>query len=808
MALYSPGGESPRRWISQPIAPDGSPASSPKQAADAPKDLSFAVLRSNDAAGVFVGVWTGEGAASQSLQAVVLRADGTPVRDPIAIVDGVRPVLWAEAIPVRDGFITLWAEQNKGRARLLARKLSATGTLDSEVSVVEEEALAWQAEAIPSGAAVAVTRAGTDATSLGRVALRLVGADARPTGEAIALTDQPTAQLDVDLARVGDSLQIAWTDRRETDSRVWIAVTDLKGALRGPAHGVLPPRGDQALIDLVPPANPTSAKSLLIIDELPHAQQESSDASLALIDEQGAAVGITSHLTVAADSLADLAATGVPNGFIVLSRSRDCSAAEDTSEPLFVPWFLRFGADQAVAVGSPLRLVKGPNGTPPAAWAPGCIGSACYAIGADTGNPATVVTIRLQDRPAGCALPLRPSTDAHGARLVLTRAVHSSEEPMSGVAGTNLGSSSLVAWVTHHVTAPGTPERKAPPGTPGDPSKPLEAEVGVRAFAASGEPVAAHAIVSLRAYSAGGVALSPGGTPTSEACLAWVARDNGDPQVFLTKIGQDGSRKAQRMLTRAKGDASDVAIERVKNGWVVAWVDGRDGNGEVYAMRVDDLLRPAGPEVRVTNAPGDASEVSLVAVGNDVIATYSDARAAPDGGVGNPYFRRLNATTLAPVGEERRLARSQLHARAPKLVRVGDGLIAFWLEVGVPGASADSQDHPGVHIVQIEPASGQAMFAPTIMVPERGEATGFTVQCDDARCTGTMSADSGTSPQLLMFTWSPITKSATVAHIANLGGPPGMDVAAAVLGTTLFYGDVGVAGDNRLRRATVQWDDR
>ena len=63
----------------------------------------------------------------------------------------------------------------------------------------------------------------------------------------------------------------------------------------------------------------------------------------------------------------------------------------------------------------------------------------------------------------------------------------------------------------------------------------------------------------------------------------WTGLDKGEPQVFLTSVGFDGKRGQQRMLTRKSGEASDVAGLLVDGGCLVAWVDERSGDAEVYA---------------------------------------------------------------------------------------------------------------------------------------------------------------------------------------------------------------------------------
>lgn len=797
MAMFSPGGESPRRWIAQPLGPDGSPTSSPGNLADAPDDVSFAVLRANDPIDRFLGLWSGEGVANGALFGGLMRADGTPVCKTVELARG-QPILWAEAIAVKDGFIVLWAEQDGGHARILARKLLSSGALAGDPAVIESAALAWQTQALPTGAALVATRAVAGTSSLGTVALRLIDADAQPSVAPVVLTDRPTAQLDVDIARVRDSLLIAWTDRRDIDSRVWVAVTDLRGSVIEPARGALEPSGDQALLDIVSPTDPAVDRAMVVIDTLPHSRPDTLDAAVAMLDEQGKVVGNSARLTLAADAVSETHFAGAPGGFLVLARAPDCLTT-DRSRAL-VPWYLRVSGDQTVVSASPLRW-GGDRDVVSLAWAPGCIGNRCFAVGADASRPATVMTLRLDHRPPRCTTPWTKPDQASSA-LHSNRALVSVDGPLSTLSATSVGSSSLVGWITHFVESPAGTTKRPPPDAPGDPSKPVAAEVGLQLVDDHGAPVGPRRLISVRGYSPGGIAIAS--DPASkDACVAWVARDNGIPQVFVTKVGPDGARKAQRMLTRARGDAADVAIARVTGGWVVAWVDGRDGNGEVYAARIDDQLRPIGPEVRVTQAPGDASGISLLALDDEILVGFGDTRARPDRGMAVPYYRRLKLANLAPIGEDRPIALTRLHAQSVRLVRVAQGVVATWLEVAVPGVPHDPQDRPGARVVRFDPSSGQTLAAPTVVTPEAGEPTSYDLQCGDAACFGVMSVDAGGSAQLVSFEWKPTGQASALTIVATLGGPPGADVCPTILGDALLYGDSSPSGERRIRRATV-----
>ncbi len=799
MALYSPGKETPRRWVVQPIGTAGSPASSPKNLTDAPDDVSFAVLRANDAADRFAAVWSGEGVDGNALFAAVMRADGTSL-GVIEVVHGPQPCLWAEPVPVRDGFVVLWAEQSGSHARILARKVDAAGVLHGEPTVIDDTALAWQAEATGSGAAIVITRAVPGVAALGTVVLRLVDAQAQPAGDPQLISDRPTAQLDVDVARIRDSLLIAWTDRRDLDSRVWVAVTDLAGKIREPGHGATEPLGDQALIDIVSPADPSVDRALLVVDSLPHPSLDTYEASLVMLDAQGKVAGPTSRLSMSAETSSDAMFTGAPGGFLVLDRAPDC--VDRSQARALVPWYVRVRQDQTLEAAWPLRW-GGPDNIVASAWAPGCIGQTCFAVGADAKTPATVVTLQLDDRQPSCAAPWK-ATAGTASAVVSNRAIAAIDAPASGLSAVRVGESSLVAWITYFVEGPGATAKKPPPNAPGDPGKPAAAQIGLQELDEQGRPTGSPKLITVRGYSPGGVAMAVD-PATKDSCVAWVARDNGDPQVFLTKVGADGTRKAQRMLTRARGDASDVAVLRVQGGWLVAWVDGRDGNGEVYAAKVDDALRPAGREVRVTQAAGDASEVSLFALGDEVLVAYGDTRDDPQRGLAAPYYRRLRLSNLAPVGEDRLIAKTRLHARSVRFASVGDDVLVSWLEVPIPGQPREAQEQPGLRVVRFDPVAGQPIVAPRLVAPEKGDATSYTLACGAGSCRGVMSVDTGNVAVLESFEVSARGQASTPQLIATLGAPAGTDVSPVLLGNELLYADATVSGEYRIRRAQLRF---
>ncbi|MGD0053680.1 MAG: hypothetical protein ABSD03_17885, partial [Vulcanimicrobiaceae bacterium] len=109
----------------------------------------------------------------------------------------------------------------------------------------------------------------------------------------------------------------------------------------------------------------------------------------------------------------------------------------------------------------------------------------------------------------------------------------------------------------------------------------------------------------------------------------------------MAHLDRRGHRNNEVQLTTAKGDASSVAIAWADDGWLVAWVDGRDGNGEVYAAKVDRDLARVGREERITSAPGDASDVALARSGDAAWVAWSDPRDNLRDGVSDVYVAAI-----------------------------------------------------------------------------------------------------------------------------------------------------------------------
>jgi hypothetical protein len=305
--------------------------------------------------------------------------------------------------------------------------------------------------------------------------------------------------------------------------------------------------------------------------------------------------------------------------------------------------------------------------------------------------------------------------------------------------------------------------------------------------------------VSIRGESVGGVAIAAGAPEKAEACLAWVARDEGDPQVFLTRVGADGKKQAQQMLTRAKGDASDTAIAWAGDGWIVGWVDGRDGNAEVYVTKVSRDLRRATPEIRLTSAPGDASDVRLLVDGDDVVVAWADARGSD--ALADVFTARLAKGDLARRGAETRVSNTASHSRSPRLARLDGSVVLGWIEE--PARASERRENAAFGAMLVRLDAGGPAGAPAV-VPLDGAAGSLALACD-AVCHGAVSTAVENGMRLDAFGWGGGAPSPAVP-LATLTGSAAEDVSPVLVGGSLFFADDNLGGQGLVREVRVAWE--
>src|SRR5690606_15024535 len=280
------------------------------------------------------------------------------------------------------------------------------------------------------------------------------------------------------------------------------------------------------------------------------------------------------------------------------------------------PTFVRLNKDLEVTASEPLRTTEFPQGIT-LAWGLSCSGESCYALAADTASPARLFSVELAASGDGYRAAAESWAPPPPPRLEANRAI-ADADPLSDLAVALDGADGLIAWLTYF--DPSTPyaRRKTPA-----PDGRFDSVLSVLKVQNLDAKDSAPMTVSYRARSLGGVALSAGDPAKHESLLVWSALDNKQPQVFVTLLARTGKKVSQQMLTRAPGDVSDVAAGFVpdsaqgQGGWIVAWVDERHGDAEVYSARIGKGLQRVGPDRRVTSATGAATGVQVLPRGEN-----------------------------------------------------------------------------------------------------------------------------------------------------------------------------------------------
>jgi hypothetical protein len=133
-------------------------------------------------------------------------------------------------------------------------------------------------------------------------------------------------------------------------------------------------------------------------------------------------------------------------------------------------------------------------------------------------------------------------------------------------------------------------------------------------------------------------------------------------------VGEDDVR-----VTNDNGDSNFPSVTTDGTQRAVAWVDNRDGNNEIYFARLQADGSVDGAEIRVTNNDADSGGPSLVWTGSEYGLAWHDSRD------GNPeiYFVRLNAAG-AVQGVPIRVSNAADLSLFPSLVFNDNGFGVAW----------------------------------------------------------------------------------------------------------------------------------
>jgi hypothetical protein len=297
--------------------------------------------------------------------------------------------------------------------------------------------------------------------------------------------------------------------------------------------------------------------------------------------------------------------------------------------------------------------------------------------------------------------------------------------------------------------------------------------------------------LSLRAHSLGGIALSSSSTQ-KDVLAAWAGLDGGEPQVFLTLLDQAGKKASQHMLTRKKGDLSDIALAPAGTDYLVAWVDERSGDPELYATKVNHALN------HVTQAPGAATDLSLVPTQAGAIAVWADARDSEQAGSADIFAAALRGSDATRAGAEAVLQRTRSHSFSPVARPYGPGALVAWLEA----ASDRTEGEPAhVNFAQLD-AAGQVTGAVQSVNLGSGAPVTLGLDCAQQTCHAVVAVGVETRGELYAIGFRD-GKVENPVRIRTSNGAP-TSVAPLVHGSEVYITEPQL-GMTRLRRLQLEW---
>lgn len=859
-----------------PIDARGTPTSELRTVGKVPSGLASFSLRA--LAKGYLAVWTRPTERGHAIETASLTDDGSLAAQNV-VVESLEPTMWADLAPVTGGAHIYSATPKGDDARISAVFVNESGKPEGASVVVAETARAWQIVSLgasrgtstssalalieptasPSGSAATPQkdktkrdtprpRVASASAADGTAAVVLVAARQPLAPQRVVVSADGVAAPDLDAVNIGERVVLAYTDHGARDARVHLAAVNAKGVVEKP-RPVVVSAADQAMLGLVAPGS-AHGPALLIWEDSAMGGPQGRRAQLTSVSADLGHALATSSLDLGTTDESVPLFVGDGDGFAGLFLARAClGSATSCASAKVTPTVARVGADLTPTLLSPFFPASTGGRVPDLAWGLSCSSAAagCFVLSAD--DDGTVSSTRLAEGDDRYRSPLTPTATGRADKPRLAGAESIAEGPSLADGGlVKVDGGYLLATLTNH--AEGAP----PPTLPSDvdarseiakdarfgKTAPRSAIVSVRSLdehahptgAAAGSRAAPGTTLTVRALTAGGVAIAAGSTG-KDAAVAWVGRDNGDPEVFVTRVGADGKKQKQTLLTHAKGEVGDVAIVPAGDGWLVVWIDTRDGNGELYSAKIDHELRRQGQETRLTNAPGDVTELNVFPREGDALVAFSDTRAAEKEAMGDPYLLRLNLADGQKLGDEARLANATMHAHGVRVVprpHTKD-LIVVWHEQPHPAdaglassaATASGETTP-VSFVRIDGQGQPKGMAESL--PLRGAPTlsSFTMSCDAPLCRFLGArADKGTGRSVVLGgTWDgktatqattgdgDPTKLALPTHdLAFLQAGAGADPALMVTttGETLLLLDDGsTPGDQgRVKRLSIEW---
>jgi hypothetical protein len=252
------------------------------------------------------------------------------------------------------------------------------------------------------------------------------------------------------------------------------------------------------------------------------------------------------------------------------------------------------------------------------------------------------------------------------------------------------------------------------------------------------------------------------------------------------------------MLTHKTGDVSDIAALELGADYLLAWVDERSSDPEVYATKVNHALNRIAPEQRITQAPGSATDLSLVQTANGALLVWADARDAEAPGSADIYAAALRAGDVARIAPEVCVQKTRAHSFAPEARSYGKNTLVAWLE----SAAETGNDEPAhISFAQLDEAAHLVDSVQSVTFAS-GTPVTLGLECNGTSCHAIVSVDDNAHNLLYAVSFQDGKASSAVQIRSGLGVPS--SVAPVLHGREVYVADTQ-QGRSHLRRLLLDW---
>jgi hypothetical protein len=773
--------------VAVPTGKGFEPLQEPEILATVPAETTALVVRRlGPPTATTLALYTANAGKGTELWSLAISPQGKAGAPPESIVRTLDNILWMDVIPTPQGGLTFWAEENAGgTVNLFAQPTDASGKSKRVAVRVARSVSAWGIFSFRGKPRVVYVDHRGETFVMHALAL---DGDGQITGEQTRkIPELREGGIEIAVREVGDvadHVSVGWTATVEDEPQVAVATIGADNAI----GAVEFPLADYSGSELVGVASTVGA-TLLAWKEPSSPLARSGRVNFARY-QRGKMASPSVSIDFAPGAKPELGSDGT--GFAVLGVGRACGplarARGGCAALPQSPMFLRIDESLRVTETRPITFL-GSRERAAVAWGLSCQ-TECAALAAPGESPAGVRTVHLERKATPFDAPLAGTPGGGG--LVRLKTVTTGLRAYD-LSTTKVGATTFVAYLADPMPqdTPEAPTRRkgARRRTRVSPTRVDVQLSGVYLLRLDGRdrPVGAPVELSNRALAVGQIAVAPFGD--DGAVTAWVSRDVGDAQVHLSHVDGRGRRKKEVALTVAKGDAADATLTAVPGGYLAAWVDYRDGNGEVYATKVDRELERVGKERRLTQAPGDASDLVAMAVGDEVVLAWSDSRESANEGLGDIYVAKVSASDGSLVAGPVRVLASASHSRSPTMARCGRGMALSWIEDGL-GAPDGSQSRAMVASLDsvLRPTRDPVRWDMADSFQSSLTAVDLTASGTEVRAVVLRSLEAETRAE--SATWScdgappKTTRALFAVEVA-----PGAQVPFSVLGNRVFVAD-------------------